>query len=80
MRRQYTVLNRVGIFELFYDQGAAHNKSANGVDSIRSAGLGTTLFFTKNLRAKAEYAFPISDRVSSDGNRGRAWFTLSGSF
>lgn len=80
VRRQYQIFNHVGIFDLFYDQGAAHNKSANGVDSIRSAGLGTTFYLSRNLRAKAEYAFPISDRVSSDGNRGRAWFTLTGSF
>jgi hypothetical protein len=38
------------------------------------------VFPHKNLRAKVEFAYPISDRVSGDGKHGRAWFTVGGSF
>lgn len=80
LRRQFVLVNTVGVFNLFYDEGSAKAKGFTRFDSIRGAGFGASVFPQKNLRAKVEYARPISDRVSGDGKRGRVWFTLGVSF
>ncbi len=80
LRRQFVLSNTAGMFSLFYDEGAAKANGFTRFDSLRSAGVGAAVFPHKNLRANVEYAHPISDRVSSDGKRGRAWFTLGMSF
>jgi hemolysin activation/secretion protein len=80
LRRQFVLGNTAGMLSTFYDEGSAKAKGFTRFDSIRSAGIGASVFPHKNLRASIEYAHPISDRVSADGKRGRAWFTLSASF
>ncbi len=80
LRRQFVFGNTAGMFSTFYDEGSAKARGFTRFDSIRSAGVGASVFPHKNLRASIEYARPISDRVSIDGKRGRAWFTLSTSF
>ena len=79
-RRQFTVLNTVGVGTLFYDRGNAKARGFGGSDSIQSWGFGASLFPHKNLRAKVEYANPLSDRRSSDGRRDRVWVTVTASF
>ena len=80
LRRQFVLGNTAGVFNLFYDEGAAKAKGFTRFDALRSAGFGASVFPHKNLRAKVEFAYPISDRVSGDGKHGRAWFTVGGSF
>lgn len=80
LRRQFVLTNTAGMFSVFYDQGQAKAKGFTRFDSISSAGIGVSVFPHKNLRASVEYAHPLSDRVSTDGNRGRGWFTLGMSF
>jgi len=80
LRRQFVLSNTAGMINLFYDDGSAKAKGFSRYDSIRSAGIGASVFPHKNLRANVEYAYPLSDRVSVDGKRGRAWFTLGSSF
>lgn len=80
LRRQFVLGNTAGMFSTFYDEGSAKASGFTRFDSIRSAGIGASIFPSKNLRANVEYAYPISDRVSVDGKSGRAWFTLSASF
>lgn len=80
LRRQFVLTNTAGMINLFYDDGSAKAKGFSRYDSIRSAGIGASVFPHKNLRANVEYAYPLSDRVSVDGKRGRTWFTLGSSF
>ena len=80
LRRQFVVGNTAGMFSTFYDEASVKAKGFTRFDSIRSAGIGASVFPHKNLRASVEYAHPISDRVAVDGKRGRAWFTLTASF
>jgi hemolysin activation/secretion protein len=80
LRRQFVLGNTAGMFSTFYDEGSVKAKAFTRFDSLRSAGVGVSVFPSKNLRANIELAYPISDRVSADGNRGRAWFTLTASF
>lgn len=80
LRRQFVLGNTAGMFNVFYDEGSVKAKGFTRFDSIRSAGVGGSVFPHKNLRASVEYAHPLSDRVAVDGKRGRAWFTLSASF
>ncbi len=80
LRRQFVLTNTAGMINLFYDDGSAKAKGFSRYDSIRSAGIGASVFPHKNLRASVEYAYPLSDRVSVDGKRGRAWFTVGSSF
>jgi hemolysin activation/secretion protein len=80
LRRQFVLGNTAGMFSTFYDEGSAKASGFTRFDSIRSAGIGASIFPSKNLRANVEYAYPISDRVSVDGKSGRAWFTLSANF
>lgn len=80
LRRQFVLVNTVGVFNMFYDEGSAKANGFTRSDAIRSGGIGTSVFPHKNLRAKIEYAHPISDRVSGDGKRGRLWLTLGSSF
>lgn len=80
LRRQFVFGNTAGVFNLFYDEGSAKVKGFTRYDSIRGAGFGVNVFPHKNLRAKVEYAHPISDRISGDGKRGRLWFTMATSF
>lgn len=80
LRRQFMLANVPGVFNLFYDAGAARAKGFGGTDSIRSAGLGVTVFPRHYLRAKLEYAHATSDRRSQDGRRERAWLTITASY
>jgi hemolysin activation/secretion protein len=80
LRRQFVAVNTVGVFSMFYDWGAIKADGFTRYDTLRSAGVGVSVFPHKHLRAKAEYAYPMSDRISGDGKRGRLWLTLSSSF
>lgn len=80
LRRQFVAVNTVGVFSMFYDWGAIKADGFTRYDTLRSAGFGVSVFPHKHLRAKAEYAYPMSDRISGDGKRGRLWLTLSSSF
>lgn len=80
LRRQFVLGNTAGMLSTFYDEGSAKASGFTRFDSLRSAGFGASVFPSKHLRASVEYAHPISDRVSADGNRGRAWFSVSASF
>lgn len=80
LRRQFVLGNTAGMFNVFYDEGSVKAKGFTRFDSIRSTGIGSSVFPHKNLRASVEYAHPLSDRVAVDGKRGRAWFTVSASF
>jgi len=80
LRRQFVAVNTVGVFSLFYDWGAIKADGFTRYDTLRSAGVGVSVFPHKHLRAKAEYAHPMSDRISGDGKRGRLWLTLSSNF
>jgi len=68
------------VFSVFYDAGAAKAKGFGGTDSLRSAGLGVTVFPHRNLQAKVEYAHATSERRGADGRRDRLWLTVTGSF
>ena len=80
LRRQFVLANTAGVYNLFYDWGSVSAKGFTRNDSLRSGGGGVSVFPHKNLRAKLELAYPSSNRISGDGKRGRAWFTLSSSF
>jgi hemolysin activation/secretion protein len=80
LRRQFVIGNTAGMVSTFYDEASVKASGFTRFDSIRSAGVGVGVFPSKNLRANIELAYPISDRISSDGNRGRGWFTLTASF
>jgi hemolysin activation/secretion protein len=80
LRRQFVAVNTVGVFSLFYDWGAIKADGFTRYDTLRSAGFGVSVFPHKHLRAKVEYAYPQSDRISGDRKRGRLWLTVSSSF
>lgn len=80
LRRQFVVFNVVGVFSVFYDAGLVHVKGFSGNDSIRSAGVGVSLFPTPNLRVRIDYAHRLSDRLPSDRTDNRLWVTVGGSF
>ncbi|MBX3665603.1 MAG: ShlB/FhaC/HecB family hemolysin secretion/activation protein [Burkholderiales bacterium] len=80
LRRQFVAVNTVGMFNMFYDWGAIKADGFTRYDTLRSAGFGVSVFPHKHLRAKVEYAHPLSDRISGDSKRGRLWFTLTSSF
>ncbi|HEX5464410.1 MAG TPA: ShlB/FhaC/HecB family hemolysin secretion/activation protein [Burkholderiales bacterium] len=80
LRRQFEAINMIGVFSMFYDAGAVENKGFSGTDSIRSVGLGVTLFPNRHLQARVEVAHPLSARDATDGKSDRLWFVLSGTF
>jgi hemolysin activation/secretion protein len=80
LRRQFVLGNTAGMISTFYDEGSAKASGFTRFDSIRSAGFGASIFPSRKLRANFEFAYPLSDRISADGKRGRAWFTVSASF
>ncbi len=80
LRRQFQALNTPGVGHLFYDYGSAKAKGFGGSDSIQSWGFGVSVFPHRHLRAKVEYAHPISDRLAQDGKRERVWFTVTAAF
>jgi hemolysin activation/secretion protein len=80
LRRQFLLAGIPGVGQVFYDYGSAKAKGFGGSDSIQSWGIGATAYFHRHLRAKVEYAHPISDRRSSDGERDRVWLTVTAAF
>jgi hemolysin activation/secretion protein len=80
LRRQFQAAGTPGVAHLFYDYGTAKAKGFPGADSIQSWGIGATVFLHRHLRAKVEYAHPISDFRSADGERDRIWFTVTAAF
>lgn len=80
LRRQFVLTNTAGVFSVFGDWGSVTAKGFTRNDTLRSAGFGVSVFPHKNLRAKIEYAHPLSDRNSGDGKRSRLWLTLTTSF
>lgn len=80
LRRQFEAINSIGVFSMFYDAGAVENRGFSGTDSIRSVGVGVTLFPNRHLQAKVEVAHPLSARDATDGRTDRLWFVLSGTF
>jgi hemolysin activation/secretion protein len=80
LRRQFVAANTVGVYNLFYDWGSIKAANFTRNDTLRSAGVGVSVFPHKHLRAKAEYAYPMSDRISGDRKRSRLWLTVSSSF
>lgn len=80
LRRQFVIGNTAGVYNLFYDLGSVSAVGFTRNDTLRSAGAGVSVFPHKHLRAKVEYAHPLSDRISGDRKRGRTWFTVGSSF
>lgn len=80
LRRQFQILNRPGVAQIFYDRGVAKAKGFPGTDSLHGWGVGFSLFPHRNLRVRMEYAHAFSDRVSQDGKRERLWFTVTAAY
>lgn len=80
LRRQFVLGNMAGVLNVFADWGSVKAKGFTRNDSLRSAGFGVHIFPHKNLRAKIEYAHPLSSRISGDGKRDRVWLTVATSF
>lgn len=80
LRRQFQVAGVAGVGHLFYDYGSAKAKGFGGSDAIQSWGFGASVYPHRHLRAKVEYARPISDYQSQDGRRERVWFTVTAAF
>jgi len=80
LRHQFQAAGVPGVAQIFYDYGSAKAKGFAGSDSIQSVGFGASVFPHRHLRARVEYAHPLSDRRSTDGERERVWFTVTAAF
>ncbi|MRR51532.1 MAG: ShlB/FhaC/HecB family hemolysin secretion/activation protein [Rhodocyclaceae bacterium] len=82
-RRQFLLLNTVGIYSIFHDRGGVRNSGFASQDNLSSWGTGVTLFPRKESRIRADIAWPTSDknRPAGDGKSGaRLWLSASISF
>jgi hemolysin activation/secretion protein len=83
-RRPFTFGNRLGILSFFYDVGVARFKASpvqvDGTLTIQSVGAGVTFYLHPSVTLKLEVATPVGNTIPSDGNNGRAWISLVGSF
>lgn len=80
-RRQFTVGGVVGVFALFHDRGAVRSTGFASQDGLRSTGFGVTLYPSRHVRVKADFARPSQGHAPADGkSSGRAWLSVSAAF
>ncbi|WP_269532026.1 ShlB/FhaC/HecB family hemolysin secretion/activation protein [Chitinimonas sp. BJYL2] len=83
-RRRLNVLGRAAQASVFVDYGRVVYKQAgfrNGRGEIAGAGVGLTVYPTRNSAIKVEYAHAaMNNYKADDGKKGRLWFNMSASF
>lgn len=81
VRRQFMVGRTVGVFSAFHDYGAVTNLGFAGQDILSAAGVGVSVYPTRNSQVKLDVAWPLrKGPVPDSSTETRAWVSASISF